>query len=78
MISTPAIPSTTISGLLLAVNEVPPRKRKLEPAAGSPEGRITFNPATFPCKTCSVEEIVPFTKSSALTVEIAPVRSDFF
>ena len=67
--STPAIPSTTISGLLLAVKDVPPRKRIVEPAAGSPEGRMIFKPATFPCKTCSVEEIVPFTRSSALTLE---------
>ena len=75
--STPAIPSTTIKGLLLAVKEVPPRSRNDDPLAGSPEPCTTDSPATFPCKTCSVEEITPFFKSFDDTDDIAPVRSDF-
>ena len=58
--ATPAIPplsngtpSTTINGSLLALMEVPPRKRKVLPEPGAPSFDVTFNPATLPMINCS-------------------------
>ena len=46
-------PSTTMSGSLEALMEVPPRKRSVLPEPGAPSLEVTFKPATLPITNCS-------------------------
>jgi len=48
-------PSMTISGSLLALMEVPPRRRMFNPAPGSPLFEMIVRPATWPCNSWSGE-----------------------
>ncbi len=68
-------PSITINGELEALNEAPPRMRILTPVPGAPPPSVICTPATLPLINPSGVVMGPFTKSFALTVVIALVRS---
>ena len=68
-------PSTTIKGSLLALMDVPPRRRKVLPEPGAPSFDVTFNPATLPINNCSGVAKDPLRKFFSLIMVAAPVKS---
>ena len=66
-------PSTTYSGSLLALIDVPPRMRICAPAPGSPLFWIMVTPATRPWIIWLGLVTTPTLASSASTVETDPV-----
>ena len=70
-------PSTTNSGSDPLIEEVP-RMRITAPDPGAPELCITDTPEVRPCSAVSMRGSCNPSKSSAFTLEIAPVTFDFF
>ncbi len=71
-------PSMTISGLLLAESEAPPRMRISAPAPGAPLPEVMFTPGTLPRSSSWGEVRAPRLISSAFTAMTEPVMSFFF
>ena len=69
------IPSITISGLLFAFNEAPPRIRILGAESGLPPLLVMTKPATFPVSSSSEETILPLLKSLSDKTATDPVAS---
>ena len=69
------IPSITISGLLLAFSDAPPRILILGAESGLPPLLVITKPATFPASNSSEETILPLLKSLSDKTATAPVAS---
>ena len=69
------IPSITISGLLFAERDAPPRILIFGAASGAPPLLVITTPATFPVNNWSDETIAPWLKSSAVMLATEPVAS---
>ena len=71
-------PSITISGLLEAESEEPPRMRMLALPVGSPPLVVTVTPGLAPTRRSCADVDMPASTSSGVTIATDPVASDFF
>ena len=70
------LPSTSISGLLLPLVDIP-LIRIFKPLPGEPDPEVIFTPETCPCKACSTLVGFNFFILSEPTTVTAPVTSFF-
>ena len=71
------MPSMTISGLLEAFSEAPPRIRISAPSPGAPLAVVTFTPAILPWIMSWAVVTIPWFFSSGFMATTEPVRSFF-
>ena len=71
-------PSTTQSGSFALPNVVIPRILIVAPEPGAPELAATITPEVLPCSIVPTPPFGTFSRSLAVTCEIAPVTTLFF